>query len=211
MSVEGENVLPSSEPQLPSGPARSIGAVGTVITAAVALISLIPSAALLTDLVAIPTSLKKLVLLLLTPLSIVTIIAIVANGFAIQRWSARKSLVIFGSSAIMGTTAAVSYYVFAEDHTFRYQEEYLVSPLNPSNEIRDIIGPWANRYDQALDNSLRSDRLKELLNNQRAVPSLIMFFLMVVTQLCFIVSMVGYALRLVLRSRARETSRGKPL
>lgn len=193
---------PRRRPAPGGAPARAgaggeLAAVGNIVKAIVALLGLLPSVALLTGLIEIPASLERLVKLVTVPLGIVAIAAIMLQAPAIRRWSAGRAIAVFGACVIAGAAAAATYYVIAERCAFEYRGERMVSPLDPSAEIRDIILAWGNRYDQALEYSPRSDRLQELLRSER-VPTLIaMFLLMVVSQLLSVIAIVGSALKLV--------------
>lgn len=178
--------------------------------AVIALLGLLPSVALLTGMIEIPPSLERLVKLVTVPLSIVAIVAIMLQASAIRRWSPRRATVVFGSCVLIGMVAAATYYLVAESCVFEYRGDRMISGLRPSRETRDIIEPWANRYDQALDNSPRSDRLRELLRTERVLTLVVMFLLMVVSQLLWVIAIVGSALKLLLQSGSRRRPRREP-
>jgi hypothetical protein len=185
----------------PAGPPKSlrarIGSMGNLVKAVIAFLALLPSVAVITDMIDIPPSLGQLVKIVTVPVSVVAIIGLFAQRRTIRRWSGRKAAIVFGCCALFGSAAAVSYYFFAEAHVFEYQGARMVSPIGPSAEIRNIIEPWDDRYDQALDNSPYKDRLQDLLKEESALAVIVMILLMAACQLLLVTAMVGSAWKLV--------------
>lgn len=191
-----------------SSPGALVSLTGA-LKSLIALLGLLPSAALLTGMIEIPESLDRLVKLVTLPVSVVAIVTIVVHGATIQRWSPNRAMAVFGACALLCVATAATYYIVAQRHVFEYRGERMVAPLNPSDETRDIIRPWSNRYDQALDNSPRSDRLEELLRSERIPAQIVMFLLMLSCQLLLVVSMVGSAWKLALQSEDRFVRPGE--
>lgn len=175
---------------------RRIASAGNILKGVVALLGLLPSVAVIVGLIDIPPSLGQLVKIVTVPVSIVAILAIIAKGEDIARWSANRAAIIFGACALAGSVAAVSYYIFADRHVFEFQDVRMVSPIDPSADIREIIKEWDDQYDQALENSARSDELKALLSRESTSAVVVMILLMVAAQLLLVVAMVGIAWRL---------------
>jgi hypothetical protein len=175
---------------------RRIASAGNILKGVVALLGLLPSVAVIVGLIDIPPSLGQLVKIVTVPVSIVAILAIIAKGEEIARWSANRAAIVFGACALAGSVAAVSYYIFADRHVFEFQDVRMVSPIEPSADIREIIKEWDDQYDQALENSARSDELKVLLTRESTSAVVAMILLMVTAQLLLVVAMVGIAWRL---------------
>ncbi|HEX8625330.1 MAG TPA: hypothetical protein VF782_09645 [Allosphingosinicella sp.] len=167
-----------------------------------ALLGLLPSAAVIVGLIDIPPSLGQLVKIVTVPVSIVAILAIIAKGEDIARWSANRAAIVFGACALVGSVAAVSYYIFADRHVFEFQDVRMVSPIDPSPEILEIIKEWDDQYDLALENSGRNDELKGRLSRESTSAVVVMILLMVLAQLLLVVAMVGIAWRLAMGTDA---------
>jgi hypothetical protein len=178
-----------------------------LVKALIGFLGLLPSVAVITNMIDIPPSLGQLVKIVTIPVSVIAIIGLFAQRRAIRRWSGRKAAIVFGGCALFGVAAAISYYFFAQAHVFEYQGERMVSPIGPSAEIRGIIEPWDDRYDQALDNSPYADRLQDLLKAESALAVIVMILLMAACQLLLVTAMVGFAWKLVVDDEGDQEPR----
>jgi hypothetical protein len=176
---------------------RNLASLGNILRAIIVLIGLLPSVVIITGLIDIPPNLQQLVKIVTIPVSIVGIITIIALGDDIARWSPRKTALIFIICLALGASSTVAYFLFAKGHVIEFKDERLVAPIHPSERVRAIIAPYDDQYDQALENSPRSDELRDLLAQESVVATIVMIVLMVLSQLLLVTAIVGSAWKLV--------------
>ena len=179
---------------------EQIDRLGGIIKALAAVIALLPGIAVLTGLVDIPPTLAQLVQMLSFVISILVLIVTILLTERLRRLRAEMAVVLIALAAVTGAVLATAYFQFAQGH-IAYGEaggeeaRYLI-PLDPSPRVRQIVAPYGDDYDEALQTSLERRELARLLEREGGGSAAVMIILMVLAQALLIGAVVAGAWKL---------------
>ncbi|MFL6845773.1 MAG: hypothetical protein ACJ8ER_12925 [Allosphingosinicella sp.] len=177
-----------------------------LLKAVVGLLGLLLPALVVTTLIEIPLSLAELVKIITIPTSVVAVLAIFLLGDAIRRWTIRRALIVFAICVLVGSSSAITFYLFAPRHVFLCKGERLVSPMTDSARIHDIIEPFDNDYCRALRRSPVKKELRESLATGSVATVIVMILLMVATVLFLVGAMIGIAWKAIVGTEVADAA-----
>lgn len=174
--------------------------LGGLIKALAAVVALLPGVAVLTGLVDIPPTLVQLVQMLSVTVSLLVLIAVILLTDRLRRLRAEAVVAMIAVAAVAGAGLATAYFQFAKSHIAVVESageeiRYLI-PLAPSPRVRQIVAPYGDDYNEALQTSLERRELARLLEQEGGDSAAVMIALMVLAQALLIGAVVAGAWKL---------------
>ena len=195
---------PHLEPASAPEPVTKVTETTKLLKAVIGLLGLLLPTVVVTTLIEIPLTLGTLVKIITFPTSVVAVVGIFLLGGTIRRWEIRKALIIFLACTLVGSSCAITFYLFAPQHVFQCRGERLVSPMVASARTGEIIAPFDDDYCKALKRSPVHRELRDRLGTESVPTVIVMVLLMVGTVLFLVGAMVGIALKAIVGTEAAE-------
>jgi hypothetical protein len=185
---------------------EKIQGIGGIIKAVGGVIALFPGILFLLGIVELPNAMAKTATIVAFSVSVVVIIAVFLLGDWLEQLSKGRAIIYSVSAVMISGMIVIAYSEFAESHVIQIPaqtgRESLAIPLNPSADLLLNLDPATPGhpdkmdYEQRLVGGADPASFKELLYHEGRSTRLIMYLMLLVSQVLLIAPVIAAAWKL---------------